>query len=135
MFQNWQGRVRRVLPWLLLALMLSGCGSGLWQASGLAEGEEQQWEQWLLEGWSLGGQDGSMSALLWKFLCGTVPTNPYGQLASGMPGVSGAAGHIVNVVTEEEAFYAAALVPDQWQHRFEKVKELTVSEDVQVYLV
>ena len=60
MFQNWQGRVRRVLPWLLLALMLSGCGSGLWQASGLAEGEEQQWEQWLLEGWSLGGQDGSM---------------------------------------------------------------------------
>lgn len=134
MFQNWQGRVRRVLPWLLLALMLSGCGSGLWQASGLAEGEERQWEQWLMDGWSLGGQDGSMSALLWQFLCGTVPTNPYGQLASGMPGVSGAAGHIVNVVTEEEAFYAAALVPDQWQHRFEKVKELTVSEDVQVIL-
>lgn len=133
MFQNFRGILRRVLPWCLLVALLSGCGSTLWQSGGLAE-DETQWQRWMLAGWSLGQGGQPMSHLLWQLVSGTLPVSAYHQLASGMPVLQEHPQTVTKLVTEEEAFYAAAFVPDSWQHRFEKVQGITLSEETQVLL-
>lgn len=125
--------LRRLLPWCLLLVLLSGCGN-LWQTGGLAVEEQEDWQQLMEAGWGLGQGQAPLAARLWQLLTGTRPENPYQQLAGGFPVLQEKTGRTVRLVTEEEAFYAAAFVPERWQHRFEKVGELTVSDEVQVIL-
>lgn len=132
MMQKVRKRLRRILPWFFLLCLLSGCGNGLWRAAGILTEEPQQATQWLTAGWTL--NQSPVSAMLWNLLTGTIPTNPYYQMISGFPVLQEHAGKPTMYVTEEEAFYAEAWVSDSWKHRFEKVKELTLSEEVQVLL-
>ena len=134
MMQKIQKAMRRLLPWCLLVLLLSGCGAGLWQAGGLASSETDTYERWLQQGWPLAGNSTALSAMLWQLVSGTMPTNPYALLVSGFPVLQDLDGHTVKLVTEEEAYYASAFVSDSWTHRFEKVKEITVTEEAQVLL-
>ena len=126
--------LKMLLPWCLLILLLSGCGSSLWQAGGLALEDDEQLQQLLSSGWALGQGQTPLSALLWQLLSGTMPENPYQQLAGGFPVLQEEIGKTVRLVTEEEAFYASAFVSDSWKHRFEKVDDITVSDEVQVIL-
>lgn len=132
MFQNFRRSLKTILPWCLLIVVLSGCGSSLWQAGGLADEDDGQIEQLMMSGWGLGQSNAPLSASLWQLVSGTVPTNPYHQLISGFPCLQDPSGKAIRLVTEEEAFYASAFVSDSWKHRFEKVNNLTVSKDVQV---
>lgn len=134
MFQNFRRTLKTVLPWCLLIVLLSGCGSSFWQVSGLAAEDEEQWQSWMMAGWSLGQGGQPMSYLLWQFISGTIPVSPYHQLVSGFPVLQEKASTITKLVTEEEAFYASAFVSDSWKHRFEKVQDMTISEEVQVIL-
>ncbi len=134
MFQKFRRTLQTVLPWCLLIVLLSGCGSSLWQVGGLAAEEEEQWQSWMMAGWSLGQGGQPMSYLLWQFLSGTIPVSPYHQLVSGFPILQEKAFTITKLITEEEAFYASAFVSDSWKHRFEKVQDITISEEVQVIL-
>lgn len=126
--------LKMLLPWCLLIVLLSGCGSSLWQVGGLALEEDDHLQQLLSSGWTLGQGQAPLSVLLWQLLAGTVPENPYQQLAGGFPVLQEEIGKTVRLVTEEEAFYASAFVSDSWKHRFEKVSNITVSDDVQVVL-
>ncbi len=125
-------KVRRILPWCILVCFLSGCGSSVWQAAKFMTDDTEQAEQWMMDGWTL-YQDRT-STMLWHIITGSIPTNPYYQLISGFPVLQEYDGKPIRYIKEEEAFYAAAVVSDSWKHRFEKVKELTISEDVQVLL-
>lgn len=133
MFHNFRRTLKRVLPWCLLIVLLSGCSSTLWQG-GLAGEDEARWQHWLMAGWSMGQGGQPMSYLLWQLVSGTIPVSPYHQLASGVPVLQEKPATVMKLVTEEEAYYASAFVSDSWKHRFEKVQEMTVSEDVQVIL-
>ena len=134
MFQNWRRNLRKLLPWCLMVMVLSGCGSSLWQTGGLAIEQNEDWQQYIGAGWVLCQPDSPISVMLWQLISGTVPVSPYQQLAGGFPLLTEKKGKTVRLVTEEEAFYASAFVPEDWQHRFEKIQELTVSQEVQVIL-
>lgn len=134
MIRNLWKTLRTIFPWCLLVLVLSGCGTSLWQAAGAITDDTEQAQQWLDDGWPLLQTGLPLSANLWQMITGTVPTNPYYQMISGFPVLLDQSGKTVRYSTEEEAFYASAFVSDSWKHRFEKVKEMTVSEEVQVIL-
>ncbi len=135
-----KGFPRRLLLFLqlfLLLFLLSGClfgYSSLQQMIGAIASDTERTQQWLQDGWAISQTDRPASARLWQILIGTVPINPYDQLISGFPVLRDQSGKTIQYVTEEEAFYASAFVSDKWQHRFEKIKGITVSEDVQVLL-
>ncbi len=124
--------------WCLLFLLLAGCMAGgcgiLRQEDYLPDEKQKRAESWLEQGWPLGGADRLFSTGVWQLLTGTVPVNPYGQIISGIPVLRDISGRLIQYVTEEEVLYASSFVPDSWQHHFEKIKGITVSEDVQVLL-
>ena len=108
MFHNFQRILWRILPWCFIVVALSGCGSSLWQSSGLAVQDQEQAQAVLKAGWSMGQEQEPLSVQLWRLFSGTVPVNPYCQLESGFP------------VLQQSAY--------------EKVGDITVSQDVQVVL-
>lgn len=134
MFHNFQRILWRILPWCFIVVALSGCGSSLWQSSGLAVQDQEQAQAVLKAGWSMGQEQEPLSVQLWRLFSGTVPVNPYYQLESGFPVLQQSAYKKIELVAEEEAYYASAFVADSWKHRFEKVGDITVSQDVQLVL-
>ncbi|MBQ5701980.1 MAG: stage II sporulation protein P [Peptococcaceae bacterium] len=126
------------IPYYLLVLLLIGCLAGgcdnLQKAEPVAEKQQNRAEAWLQQGWPLSGRDRPFSTEIWKVLTGTVPVNSYELLIGGIPVLRDRSGQVKQYVTEEEAFYASAFIPDGWHHRFEKIKGVTVSEEVQVLL-
>lgn len=134
MWQTIKKRLRVLLPWCMLVVMLSGCGSGIWQMSGRAVENPAQMERLMLAGWSLGQEDGSFAQLLWYLFCGVMPQSLDQQFLGGIPALQNSSGRAVKVITEEEAYYASAFVQDSWKHRFEKVSDVTLSDEVQVIL-
>lgn len=102
--------------------------------SGLAVQDQEQAQAVLKAGWSMGQEQEPLSVQLWRLFSGTVPVNPYYQLESGFPVLQQSAYKKIELVAEEEAYYASAFVADSWKHRFEKVGDITVSQDVQVVL-
>lgn len=134
LFGNGYRIVRWAFLWCLLVGLLSGCGMGLWLKDGLALEEFDGYKQWLQDGWPVGEENTALSVLFWQFISGTVPTNSYAVLANGFPVLQGVDGRTWRLVTEEETFYASAFITDQWEHQFEKIKELTMSDEVQVLL-
>ena len=126
-------RTGKLLPWCLLLLFLSGCGISLWQPAEKLIQEETDAQQWIMEGWPVGQMKMSFSEKIWYLLTGTVPVNPYYQCAGAFPVLQGSDGGGTEQQTEE-AFYAASLIPSGWQHKFEKITGMTVSEEAQVLL-
>lgn len=133
-FQRVWKRLWRILPWCLLIFFLTGCGSSLWQAAETANQDNGQAQQWIESGWPPVQKEVSLSAEIWRMITGTVPTSVYEQLISGFPVLQEMEETYVVYSIEEEAFYASTFVPEGWQHKFEKIKGMTVSEDVQVLL-
>lgn len=133
-FQRVWKRLRKILPWCLLIFFLTGCGSSLWQAAEAAGQDTGQAQQWIGSGWPLSQNETSFSVGSWRIITGTVPTSVYGQLISGFPVLQEKEATHATYSIEEEAFYASAFVPDGWKHKFEKIKGMTVSEEVQVLL-
>ena len=124
--------------WCLLWLLLAGCiagGCGILRQMEYPPGEKQNRVKICLEqGWPLSREDRLVSADIWKVLTGSVPMNPYGQIISGLPVLRNGSGRLIQYVTEEEEYYATAMIPDNWYHRFEKINGVPVSEEVQVVL-
>ena len=110
MIRNLWKTLRTIFPWCLLVLVLSGCGTSLWQAAGAITDDTEQAQQWLDDGWPLLQTGLPLSANLWQMITGTVPTNPYYQMISGFPVLLDQSGKTVRYSTEEEAFYASAFV-------------------------
>lgn len=132
-----KGLYKKIL-WCLIFLLLAGCMAGgcgiLRQTEYSLDEKQNRAEKWLEQGWPLGGADRLFSAGIWQLLSGSVPVNPYGQIISGVPVLRDASGRLVQYVTEEEAFLASSVVSDSWQHRFEKIKGIPVSKEVQVLI-
>lgn len=126
---------QKLLVFIMVLLMISlvGCSSFQYTAYMISDDTERT-QSWMEDGWPLYQKDMPLSAGLWQMLIGTVPTNPYSQIISGFPVLQARSGKTVQYVTEEEAFYASAFVSDIWQHKFEKIMGVTVSEQTQVLL-
>lgn len=91
-------------------------------------------KQLVSSGWALVRQSGTVRDTLWELLMGILPENGYSHVRSGIPVLQAKDGHITKIVAEEEAYYASAWISDIWKHSFEKVGNLTLSEEVQVIL-
>ena len=87
--------------------------------------------QW---GWAALQQTGTLRDQLWRLCAGILPENGYMHLLSGIPLLQMNQGRITKIIAQEEAYYASAFISDLWQHSFEQVGELTLSEHVQVIL-
>lgn len=112
---------------------LVGC-SGLQQTTVMIAKDIKQAQLWLEDGWPLYQADRPLMGKLWQLFTGIIPTDPYYQLVNGIPVLQDRDGKTVQYIVEEEVFYASAFVADTWQHKFEKIKGITVSEQTQVLL-
>lgn len=91
-------------------------------------------EQVLDKGWPFYGKKESLRDGIWRLVADILPENGYLHMVSGIPLLGIHGGTITKIITEEEAYYAAAWISDIWKHSFEQVGDLTLSEDVQVIL-
>ena len=88
----------------------------------------------LQHGWVITGQSMTLRDAIWRLCVNILPENGYLQIANGFPLLRANEGHITKIIAEEEAYYASAIISDIWKHSFEKVGNLTLSEEVQVIL-
>lgn len=85
-------------------------------------------------GWAIADGSTSLRDEIWRLLADILPENGYWHVANGIPLLKQNGGRITKIIAEEEAYYASAVISDIWKHSFEKVGNLTLSEDVQVIL-
>ncbi len=99
-----------------------------------AEYEVDQIKALLQHGWAFAQTEMSLRDAIWRLCVNILPENGYMHVANAIPLVTGNSGYKTKIIAEEEAYYASALISDIWKHSFEKVGNLTLSEDVQVIL-
>lgn len=99
-----------------------------------AEYEVDQIKVLLQYGWAFAQTEMSLRDAIWRLCVNILPENGYMHVANAIPLVTENSGYKTKIIAEEEAYYASALISDIWKHSFEKVGNLTLSEDVQVIL-
>ncbi len=85
-------------------------------------------------GWAMVVSNGDLRDDIWRLMVGILPENGYSQVANGIPLLRYSEPYITKIIAEEEAYYASTFISDIWKHSFEKVGDLTLSDEVQVIL-
>lgn len=141
--RQFMARMKRLfaldLTKLCLVILLGAFvfGAGFMQPAGWQE--KDQWKtrsaQSILEtGWAILQEPTGWKETLWQFCFGYVPTNPYSQLAAGIPYLTEDEIKTIKWVEEEEEFQAASMVGAQWNFPMDKLTEATLSDEVEVIL-
>ena len=92
------------------------------------------WQRVIHEGWTPAGDNRALRDNIWRLAVGILPENGYSQVANGMALLRSREPYITKIVAEEEAYYASTFITDIWKHSFEKVSDLTLSDEVEVIL-
>lgn len=99
-----------------------------------AEWKQKLMQQTLFSGWAFVDQTETLRNNIWYLFMGILPENGYLHFMSGIPILQTNGGRKTKIIEEEEVYYASAWISDIWKHSFEKVGNLTLSEEVQVIL-
>ena len=97
--------------------------------------KEVEWAKNILTSeWFMQSTERNWSRLFWQNIIGYLPSNPYALLSNKLPYLLVDEWVVVEQREEQEDYQAAALLSNQWYFSQEKLREMTLPEEVQVIL-